>query len=243
MRQGWATIALVCCFLTTGCQAGGQRGSEGATFDVRILAIWSAPTDDWHYGAEGQKLPRTWPTFAVVLEQEPEHVGGPSNTVLAFASGPDLRVDDPPSHLLAHVRHVTPCAGSDFGMWAHLVRAPHFEPQFLFIDEPGGTAGARLRIFGQSVTYDNADYSFQSHSFGAFFEDRSRHGIYVGDVDGEGHPEVLLPTPESNSTGVPRLLLYRVLTFVDGTPLEIGQLGAAEVLTKAQEGVLRQVVP
>jgi len=128
MRQGWATIALVCCSLTTGCLPGAHGALEGATFDARTLAIWSAPTDDWHYGAEGQMLPPAWPTFAVVLEEEAEHLGGLGNTVLAFVSAPALRADDPPSHLLAHVRYVTPCAGSDFGMGIQMLkrRAPPF---------------------------------------------------------------------------------------------------------------------
>ena len=232
-------LLLVCGFLATGCVASVGRTEACDAFDGRILTIWPAPANDWHYGDAGQLLPPSWPTFALVVQQQPECRGPMEDKVLLFASGPGLRGDDTTCHLLAHVRGVAHCLGGegDFaGMWLRLERAPYFDADFLFLDYTGGTAGRRVRVFSHNIGYD---VPFQDHGFGVMFDSASRHGVYVGDVDADGHPELLVSTEESNTSGMPDRLAYSVLTFVDRRPVALGVLDEAEVLAKVEEGILR----
>jgi hypothetical protein len=243
MKNAAVLLVSTCVLISCGCNSPVRTTDARCGFEGRVLSIWPAPLTGWQYGAEGQLFPPSWPAYAFVLQEVPEYDGPLPDTVLVFACGPDLRKDDPACRLLAHARYLRPCLGEPRGMWGRFDRGPYREPCFLFVDETGGTAGSEVLLFEQGVVYGYPEGKdrFQDYGVGLVFEGASRHGIYVGDVDGEGHPELVIPRPECNATGVPEHLVFDVFVVTDGEPAKLEQLTVEEVEAKEKEGILQSL--
>ena len=161
---------------------------------VQVLGVWEAPPSRAKYGAGGKgPFPPSWPALAVVATSEREPCFLLATATLFLAAGRDIDQDDPVSRLICHARFASPCLGwhGDFvGKW---VDFGDFEPMFVSAHPCGGTAGSKVTVFHHSVSY--APDGIQAHSFGPVFDGYSCRGVYLGNVQGDRYPELMLPTP------------------------------------------------
>jgi len=165
---------------------------------VTVLGRWEAPPGRAKYGAGGSgPFPPSWPTLAVIVttETEPEVV---RNCVLFLAAGPDIGPEDTTSRLISHAWFAWPCIGGETDFVGKWVDFGDFEPMFVFLSPTGGTAGTRVVVFAHGVLYQTGRR--QSHSFAPVFDSASGYGVYLGDVNGDKRPELIVPSAFSNMT-------------------------------------------
>jgi len=89
---------------------------------------------------------------------------------------------------------------------------------FILAFDCGGTAGNRIVVFVHGTMYSGGDPMIQEHYFFEVLDEHSRLPILLADVDGDGIPELLIATEETNGSNTslesnPKM--YRVFTIAD----------------------------
>ena len=224
-RQKTLLLLAVALALLGACSPrGSRRPRQDAKADFELRGVWDEPH---HCASAAQTSPPVlvvafWPALAVVARTQPEAGKGVvSDSTIFLVVGPGLARTDPAHRLIAHTRLAEPCLwgnGSCMGGWLSL-GPPGSLPVFVFVDESGGSAGGRVRVFDH-VAFGGGPSWPQEHSFRRVFEGFSRHGIYIGDVNQDGRDELVLPTEDSNGTGVPRPMVFRAVAF-DGSDMVV----------------------
>ena len=167
-----------------------------------------------------------WPAMAVVVETAS---GGPTSPATLFLLARPGKTELTANDVVGFSRLAFPCSSIGVrGRW--IVGEGH--PVFLMAFASGGTGGDRIVAFAHKTIWTWSSPPLQQHYFYQILDTQSRMPILLVDVDGDGFPELLVATEETNCSNTelednPKM--YRVIRIADNSGDLIKEIHRDEV--------------